>query len=157
MTRGRWTFLLAIFLAGPLVVVVPSLLFPISFHKWVQTLTAWVVLAALPASLLFPLLYMRSAWWRSMLGTAMMLLEIGVGWIVVTASLRVLHQWPHVARTYAGDPVNIDLVRVAGYGWVMVSVNYMLAALLLLRRQGTDLHSDDAEVRAQHEVDHPGG
>lgn len=157
MNRGRQASvgLLAVFLALPLLTIVPPLLFPFRFHYWVQELSACVVLAALPAALAFPLMYARAAWWRTHLGRAVMMLSVGVGWIIVTAGLRVLDHWPQVDDTYTGDPVNVDLVRLAGFMWVTVSVYYQVGALWAVSRRGQDLHSDDAEVRAQHDVDHP--
>lgn len=147
--------LLGMLLAVPLLVVVPPLLLPVSFHFWVQALSACVVLVALPAALAFPLMYAPAAWWRTHLGRALMMMAVGVGWIIITAALRVLRNWPDVADTYTGDPVNVDLVRLAGYIWVMTAVWYMVGALWAVSRRGRDLHSDDAEVRREHDRVHP--
>lgn len=157
MTRAKWgsVLVLGAFLGLPMVAIIPPLLLPLTFHHWVQALTAWVVIAALPAALAFPLLYAATAaWWRTHLGRAVMMLSVGIGWIVITAAARVLREWPHVAHAYAGDPVNVDLTRLAGYSWVMIAVYYILGALWVVSRRGSDLHTDDAEVRSHTHDDH---
>lgn len=140
----------AAFVAVPAaVLLVPPLLPGLGFHYWVQLLAALIVLAALPAAILFPLTYSRASWWRTHLGRAVMMLATGLAGIIVLAALRVLADWPDIADTYSGDPVEVDLIRLAVYGWLGFACYYQLAALWLVSRRGRDLHSDDAEIRAE--------
>lgn len=119
------------------------------FHRWVQYLTALIPLLALPGALAFPLLYSAVQWYRSHLGRAVMMLSLGVAGIIVLAAIRVMADFPHISTTYAGDPVEVDLIRLGVYAWLFVAVYYQLAVLLVVTRRGTDLHTDDAEVRSQ--------
>lgn len=149
MTGRRWqrAGVVAAAVAFPLILLGPPLLPGLTFHYWVQLLSACVVLCGLPAAVLFPLTYSRASWWRTHLGRAVMMLSVGLGGIIVLAALRVLGDWPDIAETYSGDPVEVDLIRLVVYAWLAFATYYQLAALWLVSRRGRDLHSDDAEVR----------
>lgn len=80
-----------------------------------------LILAAAPAATLFPILYARRPWRRTLIGWALMIHSIGMAALI---DISLLYKW-------LGDDYYLrDVVRLTVYAFIVVGINLTTLALL---------------------------
>lgn len=85
-------------------------------------LFALLVYAAMPAAVLYPLLYAtRVKWWRTWVGQALLIKAVGV---LLLLTVSALYQF------FGPDYIGRDVVRITGMALLAVGLWYALIAML---------------------------
>jgi len=95
--------------------------------------TALVFIGAVPATL-FPLLYSRSPWRKSVVGHALMIKAVGLALLVDLTALTYVFGTDYLGR---------DLVRVAVFTIIVTGLWTQLYALIRARRTHADTPPED--------------